>query len=119
MVAMSRFFLSLSHAFRGLKVAWKEEPNFRIQTILASGVLLLSFLFQFSYTEFLAVVVSVVLIVTAEIFNTAIEDLCNKVEPKQDSDIKKIKDLIAAAVLTSSFGAFVLGILTFAHHFFT
>lgn len=114
---MLRFFQSLSHAFRGLKTAWKEEPNFRIQTVLSGLVLCGSFYFQLSYTEFIAVVVSIVLILSAEIFNTAIEDLCNKVEPKEDSQIKKIKDLIAAGVLASSLGGFILGVFTFLHHF--
>ncbi|MEI6479125.1 MAG: diacylglycerol kinase [bacterium] len=49
--------------------------------------------------------------------NTAIEDLCNKVEPEHDPAIGKIKDTMAAFVFVSSIGVSILGILIFAHHF--
>lgn len=115
---MSRFLKSFLYAFYGLKTAWNEEPNFRIQTILAFIVLGFAFFFHFSYMELVAIVVSIILVTTAEIFNTAIEDLCNRIESNHDPEIKKIKDLIAAGVLAASAGALILGVLTFIHHFF-
>ncbi len=101
----------------GFRTVWREENNFRIEVIVAVFVLLAVIAFRFSYGESAIVILAIALVLGGEIVNTAMEDLCNKVEPKQDHDIGKIKDTMAAFVLLSAFGSVVLGLLTFAHHF--
>ena len=57
------------------------------------------------------------MVLSAEILNTAVEDLCNKIEPNQDNAIGKIKDVVAAFVLVAVIGAIFLVVMTFANHF--
>ena len=49
----------------------------------------------------------------AELFNTAIEQLCNLVSPGHNLIIGKVKDLSAAAVLVSAIMAAVTGLVIF------
>ena len=53
----------------------------------------------FVFWEWALVITLAALVITAEILNTAIERLCDFVQPKQDARIKTIKDLAAGAVL--------------------
>ena len=108
---------SFGFALNGLKTVWKEERNFRIEVFILVVVIFILFYFHFSLAEWLFCVLAITLVLTSEIINTAIEDLCNKVEPNQDATIGKIKDTSSAFVLISSLGAMVLGVLVFYHHF--
>ena len=105
------------HAFRGLITVWKEESHFRVQVFATLLVLFSIYYFTFSFFESVVVLFATVLVLSAEIINTAIEDVCNKIEPNQDRMIGKIKDVMSAFVLVTSLGAFIVGILTFCHHF--
>jgi undecaprenol kinase len=104
-------------AWNGLKTVWKEEQNFRIETITAVAVTISIFYFDFSLIEAILLMIPVVFVLTAEIVNTTIEDLCDKVQPEFDSAIGKIKDTMAAFVLVSVFGSILIGVLVFANHF--
>ena len=101
----------------GLKTVWCEEQNFRIDILVAFLVLIFAFVFKFSFSELLAIFVAIILVASAEMVNTAIEDLCNKVQPNQDPLIGKIKDIMAGFVLFISSGSAVIGLLVLAHHF--
>jgi len=114
---MIKVIKSFGWAINGIKTVWREEINFRLECFIALAVIILAFILNFSFSELLAVMISVVLVLTAEIINTAVEDLCNKIEPNQDPLIGKIKDTMAAFVLFISFGTVVIGLLVFCHHF--
>lgn len=104
---------SFRYALTGIKIAWREEFNFRIEVACALLALLLSWLLRISLSEFIIVVFLVGFVLAAETMNTAFEELCDKFEPSHDPHIGKIKDLAAAAVLLSSIAAFVIGLLIF------
>ena len=108
---------SFVYAFRGLKTVWREEHNFRLGVVISVSIIALIYFFRFSYIESAIVIIAAILVLGAEILNTVIEDLCNKVEPSQDSAIGKIKDTMAAFVLIASIGAVFLVVISFLHHF--
>ena len=112
-----KLFKSFLLALNGLKTVWLEERNFRIEIIAAVFVLVGTFVLNFSLIEIGLIVIAIVLVTSAEIINTAIEDLCDKIEPNQNSVIGKIKDTMAAFVLVSACGASALGIIVILHHF--
>ena len=114
---LKRWLRSFWWAVHGFHTVWQEEKNFRIEAIVGVFVLIAAAVFRFSCGETGLVVVAIVIVLTGEIVNTAMEDLCNKVQPKQDRDIAKIKDIMAAFVLLSALGAIALGLLTFGNHF--
>lgn len=108
---------SLSFAFKGLVTTWREEHNFRIEVVSSLVVIFCLFYFKFSYVESALCVLTIAVVLSAEIINTVIEDLCNKIEPSYDPIIAKLKDTSGAFVLVSGLGAFVVGLIIFIHHF--
>lgn len=108
---------SFVYAWRGLVSVWREEINFRIETLTAVIVLLAVWYFNFSYEEAAIVVLTIIIVLSGEMVNTALEDVCNKIEPDMDPVIGKIKDIMAGFVLVSAIGSIIIGILTFIHHF--
>ena len=55
-------------------------------------------------------------VIVLEMVNTAIELLCDKVEPNEDPAIGIIKDLSAGAVLVMCTAAAIVGILIFGKY---
>ncbi len=108
---------SFNYALHGLTTTWKEERNFKIEIAAAIIVAAIALYFHFTFVESAFCCVTLVLVLGAELVNTAIEDICNKIEPRHDISIGKIKDIMAALVLINACGSLVIGILVFYHHF--
>jgi len=100
----------------GLQTVWREESNFRIEVGVAVLAVIGALVYNFTYIEFAFVLVACVMVLAGEVVNTAIEDLCNKVEPEENAAIGKIKDIMAAFVLLSAAGAVLLGLLMLGNH---
>jgi len=114
---ITKLWNSFNFAFSGLKTTWQEESNFRIEVVATILVLVSIFYFDFSLSEKVFCILAITLVLSSEVINTAIEDLCNKVEPSHDLVIKKIKDISSGFVLVSSLGALLVGVLVFWGHF--
>lgn len=114
---IQKFLVSFSNALNGLRAVFREEGNFKIETVIGVAVLVLAYYYNFSLMEWLFCIVAIALVLMSEIVNTAIEDLSTKVEPNHDPTIGKIKDMMAGFVLVSSIGALLTGVLVFWNHF--
>jgi diacylglycerol kinase (ATP) len=66
----------------------------------------------------IALVIVIGLVWVAEIFNTAIEKIMDLISPSYHPEVKLIKDLAAAAVLTTAFIAVIAGAIIFIPKFF-
>ena len=108
---------SFKYAFNGLKVLIIEEHNSRVHAIAAIGVIAGGFYFKISGMEWLAVILSIGFVISMEIVNSAIENICDFISPEKHGLIKKIKDLAAAAVLVSAFTAIVIAAIIFIPKF--
>ncbi len=104
---------SFTYAFNGFKILFKEEHNARIHAAIGILVLMLSIYFGLNINEWMAILFSIGLVFSAEIFNSAIENLCDFVSPQWNDKIKKVKDLSAAAVLLSAIIAVAIGLIIF------
>lgn len=105
------------YAFSGIVIAWREEFNFRFHVLFGLATLALAWIMHFSRIEFLIILGMIGLVLTAETFNTALEELCDKFQPTHDPHIAKIKDLAAGAVFIASITAFIVGCIIFIPHF--
>ena len=101
----------------GVRTVWIEEVNFRIEIGGALVTIFLGAWLRLSPLEWIIVILCIGSVICAEMVNTAIEDLCNKIEPRHDPIIGKIKDIMAGFVFLASLGAMAMGILLLAHHF--
>ncbi len=116
---MKKWLKSFGWARNGLSTVWKEEANFRIELFAAFALIVFAAYFDFSVIEWVVVVAVITMVLTGEVVNTVVEDLCNKIEPRQDPAIGKIKDMAAGFVLLVSIGAGIMGSLLILAHFFS
>ena len=109
---------SFRFAFHGLRVLFVEEHNARIHLLLAVLVIALGFYLNISIQEWIALVFAIGFVLTAETYNTAIENMADFVSESKNEHIKKIKDLCAAAVLISGITALAIGLMVFVPKIF-
>ena len=109
----SSFIKSAGFAIQGLKQFFTSERNGRIQAVIAAAVFLAGLLFSISMMEWLIIILFIALVLSLEMFNSALEKLCDKVNPEIDPQIKLIKDMAAGAVLWTSLLAVVAGTCIF------
>lgn len=102
---------SFAFAWNGIVIFMRTEHNARIHAFFAIGVVALGWLLEISSTEWTAIILSIGLVVIAEIFNTAIEAICDFIHPETNPRIKAIKDLTAGGVLLAAFTAMVIGLI--------
>jgi undecaprenol kinase/diacylglycerol kinase (ATP) len=107
------FIKSAGYAIQGVKAFFKSERNGRIQIVIAAFIFLGGLLFSISKMEWLVIILFTALVISLEMFNSALEKLCDKVNPELDPQIKLIKDMAAGAVLWASLLSVVAGICIF------
>jgi diacylglycerol kinase len=106
-------------ALEGIRIAWRQEKNFRFHVYFALLTLAISWLLNVTAIEFTVICTVIGLVLTAETFNTALEELCDKFQPEHDPHIGRIKDLAAGAVFLATCTAVVVGCVIFIPHLLT
>lgn len=80
----------------GLKYAIRYDLSVTYKLVL-SGIVLLVFFFFRQWVDFLLLAAATVLMLQAELFNSAIEATCDFITTKESEKVKVIKDISAAA----------------------
>lgn len=99
------FFSRVGYALSGIRDAWCHERSFRTQILFALATPVLLLVVRPAPIWWALVGVMVVLVLAAELFNTALEHLIDYLHPERHPAIKLAKDCAAAAVLLLSVGA--------------
>lgn len=87
----------LRTVFSGLRYAVIYDFSVAYKLVFSVGVLAATFLLR-EWLDFLLILVATGLVLIAEIFNSAVEALCDFVETRHNEKIAIIKDMAAAAV---------------------
>jgi diacylglycerol kinase len=90
---------SYRYSIRGIWLAFRYETNMIFHLAAAIAVVLVNSLLKVNKTEWLITLMLIGLAWMAEIFNTAIEKLADRVTKEQDPLIRQVKDLASGAVL--------------------
>ena len=104
---------SFRHAINGMTILFREEHNAWIHVLFAFCVLTGGLLFRVSAVEWVLLVLSIALVISLEVLNSALENVCDAFSPERHPLIKKAKDLAAAAVLISAMASVVVGLIIF------
>jgi diacylglycerol kinase len=104
---------SFKYAFAGLKTAAQDQPNFLIHCLVGSVVIFAGSYFNISQLDWLILALTIGLVITVELTNTAIEEIVNSFTDQVHPAAKKAKDVAAAAVLVSSITAVIIGLVIF------
>jgi diacylglycerol kinase (ATP) len=108
---------SFRYAFRGIRTMLVEEPNAWVHAAMTAGVTVAGLYFKLSMEEWCWIVLAITSVWTAEALNTAFESLADVASPKFHPMVEKAKDVAAGAVLITSIGAAVVGLLVFGPYF--
>jgi diacylglycerol kinase len=109
---------SFLNAFRGIFLMMKSERNFQLELLAFSINLFLIFYLKLSDHDAVLILMVSFGVLSAEIFNTAIEKICDVVHPEFDKRIGFIKDISAGAVLLMSIASVIVGILVYKNYMF-
>ena len=114
---MERFFQCLINAITGLRIAFRSERNLNIQAGFALVTVLTGFAAQLKPKEWIMTLFCIGSVLTLELVNTAIEELCNLVDSNHNRAIGKIKDISAGAVLATALFSTLIGAIIFTPYF--
>ncbi len=104
---------SFVYAWRGIRFMLKTQHNFWIHLTVTFLVVVAGILLNLSLLEWFFIIFAVGLVLAAEIFNTAIEQLTDLIHPEWGEKAARIKDLSAGAVLICAFTAALTGVIIF------
>lgn len=104
---------SFKNAFVGILSAVKNERHMRVHIVSAAYVLWFSSFYSFTKTEYGVILAVIALVISSEMFNTAIEDAVDLASPSYHEKAKRAKDTAAGAVLISAIIAAIIGIMFF------
>ena len=110
---------SAGHAIEGILYAAKTQRHLRYHLYTAAFVLILIYVLGVTRTDFLIIAIVVVLVLLAEMMNTAIEYVVDLLSPEHNVSARTAKDVGAGAVLITAVGAAVIGYIIMFPYFST
>lgn len=110
---MKKFLASVRCAYSGIIYALATERNIRIHLFVFILALIAAVILGIPKIEFLLILGISAVTLPLELINTAIERLADKISPEYDEQIGVVKDVMAGAVMVSSFFALIIGLVVF------
>lgn len=104
---------SFVNAYAGMSYCFRTQRNLRIHLSITVLVLLLSTILRVSLPEFAVLVFCIMVVIVAEMLNTALECAVDLVTSDYHPLAKLSKDISAGAVLVASLGAVAVGVIIF------
>jgi len=108
-----KLFKSFRYAGRGLKYVTKNEQNFQLEILGGIFIIILMYLFPTRSLEKIALFIVIFAVLVIELINTIFERVVDMLKPRMHPYAQLVKDIMAAAVLLSSIGAVIVGVIIF------
>lgn len=105
---------SFKYAIRGIITGFKEERNMKIHILAVVIVVILGIVLKISKTEWIICLILFGAVISAELFNTAIETVVDIAMPEINEKARIAKDVSAGAVLIQAIISAIIGIIIFA-----
>lgn len=109
----SNFLDACQNALEGIIYAITTQSNIKKQLIIAVAVMLISLFFDLTRAEFLCLMFTVVLVIIAEMINTAIETVVDLYTDLYHPKAKIAKDVGAGAVVIAAINAIIVAYFLF------
>lgn len=110
---LKKFINSFSYPIKGLKYAYRNEQNLAVDVGIALIVVIFGFIFQINKYEWAILALTIGLVISCELVNTAIEAVVDLVTEEYHPLAKVAKDTSAAAVFVFAIVAVIVGIIIF------
>ena len=103
-------------AWQGLGYVVRTQRNMRIHLSVAAAVLLVAGALRVSALELAVLLLCIMAVVALEMLNTVVEAVVDLTTEEYDPLAKIAKDVAAGAVLVTSAGAAIVGVLILGPH---
>ena len=112
---MAKFLQGFGFALQGLSYAFRTQCNIRVHVVIAALALIIALILSIPALELAVIILTITLVLSAELFNTAMETVVDLVAPEYHQLAKIAKDVSAAAVLVCAVGAVIIGMLLYGN----
>ncbi len=110
---MKKFIDSVNHSLSGIIHAFKTEKNMKIHFGVSFLVILASVLMHVTRFELIAIVISITLVMFAELVNTAVEAVVDLITDEYHELARIAKNVAAGGVTLTAVNALIVGYLVF------
>ena len=107
------FIGGFKYAGKGIITGIMEENNLLVQFSASMLVVVFGVALRISPVEWCICFIMCFLVISLELVNTAIENICDRITLENDNAIKKVKDISAGAVLMMSICAVIIASIIF------
>lgn len=104
---------SFGYALEGFLHALMQNRNLRIHLVIALTVVILSIFFRINRYEMSILGIVILLVISSEMINTAIEEMVNLITSEHKKEAKIAKDVAAGMVLVAAVGSVIIGSIVF------
>ena len=112
---MRSFIKKFFYAAKGLRYCFHSQSSCKVHLLATLFVLLLAYMLNISLLHLLILLLWIGAVWSAELMNTALELIIDKISPEWNETAGRAKDLAAASVLVLSIGAAISGLLKTNH----
>ena len=109
-----RLIKSFYYALSGIGYCIKNETNFRVHIVAMLTVIVFSCIYNVPNYEKAILTILISLVMVAELINTAIESMVDKISPEKSENAKIAKDTAAGAVLVFALSAVICAVFLFS-----
>ncbi|HZE86683.1 MAG TPA: diacylglycerol kinase family protein [Methylomirabilota bacterium] len=116
MFNVKRFLKSFHYALQGIHYALNNDQNLVVHFLVALFVIVFSILIDVTPFEMGILGVTILVVISAEMINSAIEKMVDLITKEHRAEAKIAKDVSAGMVLLTSIGSAIIGVLIFLPH---
>ena len=110
---IKKFLLSFTYPIKGLRYAYRNEQNLAVDVGVALLVTIAGFIFKLNLVEWAILALTIGLVISCELINTAIEAVVDLITEEYHPLAKVAKDTSASAVFIFAIVAVVVGLIIF------
>jgi diacylglycerol kinase len=114
--SLGKFLVGFRYAFRGVWYMLRTQRNMQVHCLIGACAVALGSFLALARWEWLALILTITLVLFAEGVNTAIEAAVDVATSEYHPYAKIAKDAAAGAVLICAVGAVVVGCVVFLPH---
>ena len=108
---LSRLIDASRYSMQGFKAAWKNEAAFRQELVAVAILLPVAFFIARNITQFLLLTVPLLILLIAELVNSALEAVVDRIGDEPHELSGRAKDMGSATVLIALLLAFICWLL--------
>ena len=112
-VKTKKLINSFKYAIQGFLMSFKKERNMKIHILIMLVVIIMGCILKISKIEWIICIILFGLVISGEMFNTAIETTVDIAMPYKNPKAKIAKDVSAGAVLVLAITSVIIGCMIF------